>query len=124
MQGKFWSFIVGGIVGAAIGILYAPKSGAETREDLKAWTDDYLEQGLGGYEVQRERVLKAVDNGREAVYLKSEELKAKIEEAKERLKEQVDQATESAREKVNKAMTKAQEMTDTDINEEEAKPST
>lgn len=124
MRGRFLSFILGGIIGAAIGVLYAPKAGKETREELWDWADNYLEQGRENYEAQRERVLKAVDSSREAVYQKSEELKTKVEEAKERLKEQVDQATESAREKVNEAMSKAQEISGKVGKEkEEAKPS-
>lgn len=121
MGRRVWSFIAGALFGAAVGVLYAPRPGSETREQLAAWADDYMEQGREGLENQRDRVLKAVDNGREVVYQKSEELKVKIDEAKERLKEQVDMAAESAREKVSEAVGKAQEMTgDHGKNKEEA----
>ena len=119
MSRRIWSFVVGGLMGAAIGVLYAPRSGKESREQLSAWADEYVEQGREGLENQRDRVLKAVDNGREVVYQKSEELKAKIDEAKERLKEQVDMASESAREKVSEAISKAREMTDRSDKEQE-----
>jgi len=105
-----WSFIVGCLVGAAVGILYAPKAGKETREDVSAWLDENFEQGRESYEAQRERVLKAVETGRENVAQKSDEVRIKIEQAKERLKEQVDQATESAREKINEAANRAQSL--------------
>jgi len=38
------AFLVGGIVGAAIGILFAPKSGKETREDIGEWVEDTMEK--------------------------------------------------------------------------------
>ncbi len=110
MKNGTWSFIVGCLVGVTVGILYAPKSGKETREDVAAWIDDNLEQGRESYEAQRERVLKAVETGRDAVSQRSDEVRAKIEQAKERLKEQVDQATESAREKLNEAADRAQNL--------------
>ena len=112
MRGRFWSFVAGGLVGTVIGMLYAPKSGKETRDDLKDLFDEYVEQGRENYEAQRERVLKAVDSGKEAVQQKSDEIKIKLEEAKERLKDQVDQATESAKEKVNDSLKKAKEATE------------
>ena len=34
--------IIGGLVGAVIGILYAPKSGKETREEIGRKTDELL----------------------------------------------------------------------------------
>ncbi len=33
---KFWAFVGGALIGAAIGILYAPDSGKNTRAKLKA----------------------------------------------------------------------------------------
>ena len=112
MRGRFWSFVAGGLVGTVIGMLYAPKSGKETRDDLKDLFDEYVEQGRENYESQRERVLKAVDSGKEAVQVKTDEIKIKLEEAKERLKDQVDHATESARGKVSDALKKTEEATE------------
>jgi len=34
------AFLVGGLIGAAIGILFAPKAGKETREQLGDWMDE------------------------------------------------------------------------------------
>jgi gas vesicle protein len=38
----FKGFLAGGLVGLAVGILFAPKSGKEMREDLKLESDDLL----------------------------------------------------------------------------------
>lgn len=34
------AFLVGGIIGAAVGMLFAPKAGKETREQLGEWMDE------------------------------------------------------------------------------------
>jgi len=42
--------IIGGLIGAALGILYAPKSGKETREDIAHKTEDLLNKAKEEYE--------------------------------------------------------------------------
>ena len=41
---------IGGFIGVALGILFAPKSGKDTREDIIRKTDEFLEQAKEGYE--------------------------------------------------------------------------
>lgn len=38
-------FVTGAAVGAAIGVLFAPRSGAETREQLADWLKERREKG-------------------------------------------------------------------------------
>ena len=42
MSSGFGKFVAGVAVGAAIGVLYAPKKGSETREDLKELIEDII----------------------------------------------------------------------------------
>jgi gas vesicle protein len=44
------AFIIGGLVGAAVGILYAPGAGKETRKKLKDMADDLTDtvEDIGG----------------------------------------------------------------------------
>jgi gas vesicle protein len=44
------SFIVGGLIGITLGILFAPKSGKETREDIKRKADELIIKGKEEYE--------------------------------------------------------------------------
>ena len=82
--GKISYFMVGLGIGALIGILFAPKSGEETREDLSQKADegrdyaqrkareireraeDLLERGKDIASRQRESITAAVEAGREA----------------------------------------------------------
>ena len=40
----FKGFVLGGLVGMAVGILFAPKSGKDMREELMEESDDLLEK--------------------------------------------------------------------------------
>jgi gas vesicle protein len=66
------TFIVGAVIGAAAGLLLAPKSGRETRSDLKRlsedisdtisdFTEDAKDKGRKFYEQGREKVLSGKD---------------------------------------------------------------
>ena len=46
----FKGLIVGGLIGAALGILYAPKSGKETRETICNSAEELLEKAKEQYE--------------------------------------------------------------------------
>ena len=43
-KGIVIGFIAGGALGAALALLYAPKSGRELRQDIKGKADDYLDE--------------------------------------------------------------------------------
>ena len=73
------SILVGGAVGAGLGLLLAPKSGKALKKDLKRIAadtrdrvSDALEKGEDLYEESRAAVAKAVDSGRK-VYAEGKE---------------------------------------------------
>lgn len=78
---KKGGFLVGAVVGAAVGILFAPRPGKETREQLFS----------GDLGAQKERLVKALGAGKESAEDQSEALRRKIEETRARLREQMDQ---------------------------------
>ncbi len=73
-------FIVGGVVGAGIAFLFAPKSGREIRKDIKEYAvqtgnmiSRTVDEGKKIYEGGRAAVTTAIDAGRKA-FLEEKEL--------------------------------------------------
>lgn len=52
---------IGGVIGAAVGILFAPKSGKELREDIEGKTDELLAKAKEEYQEALEKSKKAYE---------------------------------------------------------------
>lgn len=74
-------FLAGAIAGVVTGLLLAPKSGRETREQLF---------GQGGIGSQVDRIKGAIGAGKDSAADQNEALRRKIEETRERLRTQMD----------------------------------
>jgi len=72
--------VVGGLIGAVIGILYAPKSGKETREEIGQKADELLSKA-------KEEYSHAVEKSRKVYEATVERLKELEETAKEKVEE-------------------------------------
>ena len=105
-RGKFASFILGGIAGVVGGLLLAPKSGRQTREDIKKKADEVINQSKDVYESQKVRLTDAVGSGREMAAERVEDIRARIEDTKKKLQTQVEQATKKAEEATSKVKKK------------------
>lgn len=79
-------FLAGAMVGAALGLLFAPRSGRETRQQLLGQTEN-----LGG---QVDRIKGALEAGKEQAADQSEALRRKIEETRERLHREMERGDE------------------------------
>ena len=80
---------IGGFIGVVLGILYAPKSGKETREDIARTTEDLLSKGKEEYE-------KAVARSKSAYEEAVKRLKGLEISAKEKVEEIQSKASEAA----------------------------
>lgn len=80
---------IGGFIGVVLGILYAPKSGKETREDIARTTEDLLSKGKEEYE-------KAVERSKAAYEAAVKHLKGLEISAKEQFEEVESKVSEFA----------------------------
>jgi gas vesicle protein len=61
-----WAYMIGGVaVGAALGILFAPKKGSELREDIKDWTKTRAEQGKAYLARMKKNAPAAIEHAKE-----------------------------------------------------------
>jgi len=87
----FSSFLLGLGVGVGIGMLFAPKSGSETRQLIKDKTDagtDYIKQRSGEL---KQSASDLIDKGREAVGRQRDTLAEALEAGKQAYRDAVGQ---------------------------------
>lgn len=114
--------VIGGLIGAAIGILYAPKSGKETREDLGRKADELLTKAKEEYETAVEKSRKIYEETvqrlksmektarekaekvEEKIDAYAEQGKETIQEGKSRLKKAIEAGVEAFKEEQGKAV--------------------
>lgn len=82
------AFILGGIIGAVAGILYAPRSGKETRGKLIGMGEDFAEQFEDAAEDMSKKAKKIVSEGKEKVVSQKERLENAFEAGKKAFEKQ------------------------------------
>ena len=78
--GVLGAFLLGGLVGAVLGLLFSPRSGKENREMLAEAADKYWNEGKELYETGSAKVSEVYSSGRETLGETSEQVKAKIDD--------------------------------------------
>ena len=77
------SFLLGGVVGAGLALLFAPQSGRETRQKIKDLTDDVKEKSAEYVNQVKEKAASLVEEGKGYYEEKKSVLKSAVEAGKE-----------------------------------------
>ena len=87
--------LIGGVIGAIIGILYAPKSGKETREDIAKKADELLTKAKKEYEQAVEKSKYAYESAVRRIRALESSVKGRVSEAAEKAGELAEQGRET-----------------------------
>jgi gas vesicle protein len=90
-------FVWGALIGAAAALLLAPKSGAETQQDLKERARRLRERAEEKAGELQETMQDAFSQGRRQVEDKYEVAKGKVQEGRERAQQALDAGKKAAR---------------------------
>ncbi len=77
------SFVLGGVVGAAVALLLAPQSGRETRQRIRNFTDDVKDRAKEYAGGMREKVTSSYVRGKDFLEDKKSAITKAVEAGKE-----------------------------------------
>ena len=83
----FGWFLAGLGVGAAIGMLYAPKAGRETREDLRRRAEEGRDYVVNRAKEAREQANQWVDRGKEVIDQQKDQFRSAYEAGRQAYKD-------------------------------------
>ncbi|MBI5280068.1 MAG: YtxH domain-containing protein [Candidatus Solibacter usitatus] len=89
---KFSYFFLGLGLGVAVGILFAPKSGAETRELIREKADEGKEYLKRRGDELKETAAETLERSKQALARQKEQLAAAVEAGRSAYREKVDDA--------------------------------
>jgi gas vesicle protein len=95
IEGFVKGIIVGGLIGAAIGILYAPQSGQKTRRDINRNAEELLAKAKKEYEATLKKSSKAYESAVKQLKHLESSAKEKVGEMEEKVDELADLGKEA-----------------------------
>jgi gas vesicle protein len=104
-KGLMIGFLTGGIVGAAIALLYAPKSGKELRKDIKDKADEYYDEAEKYLDVAKDKATEVMNEGKK----KSEVLVADAKRKATELYQDAEKVFQGAKQKATEAVSSTKE---------------
>jgi len=103
-MGKFASFVFGGVVGATLGLLFAPRTGEESRAVVAEKVDEYWGKGQTLYTESRTKIQQGITDFQPTINQKTDEMRDKIDSARTLIAEQVAKNAAAARDVINDKM--------------------
>lgn len=103
-QGRIRAFLLGGILGAGAALLFAPRSGKDTRALLTDKAEEMWGEGADLYSHGFEKVKSEAANVQKTAAQANDELRTKIENARSAIAEQIAKNAQSARDTINAQM--------------------
>ena len=94
--------IIGGLIGAAVGVLYAPKSGKETREDIAQTTEELLNKAKEEYEKAVAKSQLVYESALKSLHELELSAKGKVEEVESKVTEFAHQSAETVQDNKNR----------------------
>ncbi len=96
-KGLLIGFFTGGALGAALALLFAPKSGKELRRDIKEKSDEYLDEAEKYISQAREKAVEVMNEGKR----RSEKLVKDAKDKSDQLMKDAEKVYKDARGKVS-----------------------
>lgn len=81
--GMLVAFLAGSVVGAALALLFAPVSGAETRQKIKSASIDVKDKALEKVDAAKSEASRLAERGKEKVTGVKSQIQAAVEAGKE-----------------------------------------
>jgi gas vesicle protein len=94
--------VIGGLIGAALGILYAPKSGKETRDDIARKTEELVDRAKEEYEKAVEKSKMAYESAIKRLKELEVTAKEKVEEVEIKVNEFAQHSAETIQDNKNR----------------------
>lgn len=79
-KGVLIGFITGGALGAALALLYAPKTGKELRAEIRTKSDDYLDEADKYITEAKDKAIDLINDGKKKSEKLIKDAKAKSDE--------------------------------------------
>jgi gas vesicle protein len=97
------AFLLGGAIGAAIGLLYAPRSGKETREILIDEGDEMVNKAVSSIRTAQDKAMSMIQDAQSRVETLNKETNDRIQKLQEIARDTMNEQKESVKKGYSKA---------------------